>query len=319
MSSNEILVEFQDDFTIPFLTYHRILEKWWAKDWPLALALYIRYIEQVKRQGKNETWSLDKFMIKNSWLEKRKFYKIKKILVDMKLIEQIKGQWSDIKVRVNFVIHKEKTLGVAIDVPTESSQGAKNAPTETKKPIKAKVQKVHFSPGAEIAPQNNKEVDNININNDINKSKLILSKDNIEQSSDFSDLWNLKNWKNETQEEVNSLSQELKGPSGAGDEENEEFWNKEINAILKLLCKAVGIDEFKETQQRQRIYWKHFVNWIKNNWKQEFLNRLKWVLSDWFKAKNANSIAYLYHEIKSFIHSPVLTPVDTNKKHITFW
>lgn len=157
-------------------------------------------------------------------------------------------------------------------------------------------------------------------NQEKEKKSVILSKDNIEQSSEISDLENLENWKNETQEKTSNDSDVSKNSSTpAVVEVVEEFWDKEINAILKLLCKAVWIDEFKESQARQRIYWRHFVNWIKKNGKQEFLDRLTWILSDGFKAKNANSIAYLYNEIKSFIHSPVVTPVDSNKKPITFW
>jgi len=315
MSTQEMIIEYQDDVTITFITYHKIMEKWWSKDWPLALALYMRYIEQVKRQGKWKTRSLDRFMMKAMWWSKPVFYRVKKILVDMELIEQILWQSWQAEVRVNFVIYSERQAKKSGSqnnwLPREEKlwDSQENWPSQ-----------VVNNPGSqELWLLNNKEEDNNKINNELNKSKWILTKVNIEQSSDFSDLWNLENSKNEIQEEVNSLSHDLKNSSAAGDEENEEFWNKEINAILKLLCKAVGIDEFKETQQRQRIYWKHFVNWIKNNWKQEFLNRLKWVLSDWFKAKNANSIAYLYHEIKSFIHSPVVTPVDTNKKPITFW
>ena len=70
--------------------------------------------------------------------------------------------------------------------------------------------------------------------------------------------------------------------------------------------KAVWIDEFKETKKRQRVYGKHFVWYINKQWKEDFVERLKWVLSDDFKSKNCNSIKYLYNEVKAYIYNPVL-------------
>jgi hypothetical protein len=77
----------------------------------------------------------------------------------------------------------------------------------------------------------------------------------------------------------------------------------------------VWIDQFKETQQRQRIYGKHFVTFIKTHSKEEFIQRLRWVLADEFKQKNCNSIKYLYGEIKSFIHSPMVETNTLNPKN----
>lgn len=97
-------------------------------------------------------------------------------------------------------------------------------------------------------------------------------------------------------------------------EEKEEviYWNKEINDILSFLTKSVWIDEFKESAKWQRIYWKHFCNYIWKNWKEDFINRLKWVISDDFKASNSNSIKYLYNEVKAFIYAPI---IETEKKN----
>jgi len=85
-----------------------------------------------------------------------------------------------------------------------------------------------------------------------------------------------------------------------------KYWNEEINNTLEFLCKAVWIDEFKESKQWQRNYWKHFVGYKNKIWWEDFLFRLKWVLSDDFKQKNCNSIKYLYNEMKAYIHSPVV-------------
>ena len=87
---------------------------------------------------------------------------------------------------------------------------------------------------------------------------------------------------------------------------SEIYWNVEINDMLWFLCKSVWIDTFKETVKLQRQYWKHIVNYWKKQGKEDFIERLKWILSDDFKAKNCNSIKYLYNEIKAYIHSPVI-------------
>ena len=88
--------------------------------------------------------------------------------------------------------------------------------------------------------------------------------------------------------------------------ENPTYWNEEINNTLEFLQKAVWIDEFKESKKRQRVYWKHFVWYINKQWKEDFVERLKWVLADDFKSKNCNSIKYLYNEVKSYIYNPVI-------------
>ncbi len=85
-----------------------------------------------------------------------------------------------------------------------------------------------------------------------------------------------------------------------------DYWDTEINAVLTLLYRWIWIDDFKESKKWQRIYWKHFVNFIKTKWKEEFIKRLKLILDDDFKVKNCNSIKYLYWELKSFIHSPIV-------------
>jgi hypothetical protein len=61
----------------------------------------------------------------------------------------------------------------------------------------------------------------------------------------------------------------------------------------------------------QRIYGEHFFNFVKSNGKEEFVKRLNEVLKDSFKARNSNSIVYLYKEVKAYIHSPAITPVDS--------
>lgn len=106
---------------------------------------------------------------------------------------------------------------------------------------------------------------------------------------------------------ININSKELQKKNESLDiKDSNDYWDKEINYVLNLLYKWVWIDDFKESKKWQRVYWKHFVNFIKKRWKEEFIKRLKIILEDDFKVKNCNSIKYLYWEIKSFIHSPLV-------------
>jgi len=85
-----------------------------------------------------------------------------------------------------------------------------------------------------------------------------------------------------------------------------EFWKDEINLMQKFLRQAVWVSAFKDT--KERWYVTHCYNLMKKIWKDEFQHRLKTILQDEFKAKNANKLQYLYNEIKAFIHSPVIEP-----------
>jgi len=56
----------------------------------------------------------------------------------------------------------------------------------------------------------------------------------------------------------------------------------------------------------QRNFGKHINSLLKKIGKEEFRQRLEIILKDSFKQKNCNSLKYLYGEMKSFIHSPVI-------------
>lgn len=86
-----------------------------------------------------------------------------------------------------------------------------------------------------------------------------------------------------------------------------EYGNEDINKMLLLLKNTVWCDDFSESKDWQRKYWKHFLTLWKNIWNDEFSLRLEWILSDWFKAKNCNSLKYLYNQMKSYIHSPIIS------------
>lgn len=82
-----------------------------------ALMLYFRYIQQRKQQENNQTYSNDIFMMKATGWSKDKFYKVKKILVDLKFIELIQsfdenGKFRMTYVKVNFIIETNPSIEV---------------------------------------------------------------------------------------------------------------------------------------------------------------------------------------------------------------
>ena len=86
-----------------------------------------------------------------------------------------------------------------------------------------------------------------------------------------------------------------------------EYGNADINKILLLLKNTVGCDDFSESKEWQRKYGKHFLTLGSKIGNTEFSARLEWILSDDFKAKNCNSLKYLYSQMKSYIHSPIVS------------
>lgn len=99
------VLDANEIFGMTFYTYDRIIESGNSD----ALVLYINYMKQSKMQDTTTTFSLDKFMYgKLKWWKDR-FYKAKKVLKELWLIDVIQIMWTDWKfadsyVRVNFLI-----------------------------------------------------------------------------------------------------------------------------------------------------------------------------------------------------------------------
>lgn len=96
-------------FWMTFYTVDRIMESGNSD----ALALYIKYLKQSRMQDTSKTFSLDKFMYDGLWWWNNRFYKAKKVLKDLWLIDVIKTMWPDGKfidnfVRVNYLIDENK-------------------------------------------------------------------------------------------------------------------------------------------------------------------------------------------------------------------
>lgn len=164
-----------------------------------------------------------------------------------------------------------------------------------------------------------KEEKEINKNN-INSNELI---ENQKKYSYYKFSENEKIESSEDEFKKNHFEEEsLKKSSAENSNEESEiiiYWKKEINDILEFLKKTIWVSDFKETQKMQRIWGKNIFCLWQKIWKEDFIFRLKNILKDWFKAKNCNSLKYLYWELKSFIHSPLVEVEPENKKRkVTF-
>lgn len=101
-------------------TINKLLE---YSNWPDALALYFRYIQQSKMQNNKQTFSNNNFMQKAMWWWKQRFQKAKSILIDnglIQIVQQRDGLWKVIKryVKVNFVIQEPRgRLNQTVDEP----------------------------------------------------------------------------------------------------------------------------------------------------------------------------------------------------------
>lgn len=109
MDNKKNIVVFDDIDQIVSTTHNTVNRLLKEKNWPDALALYFRYIQQRKQQTNSQTFSTDTFMRKATWRGSQRFWKAKKILIDWWFIEKItvrdeswKIKWHYVK--VNFVI-----------------------------------------------------------------------------------------------------------------------------------------------------------------------------------------------------------------------
>lgn len=87
-----------------------------------------------------------------------------------------------------------------------------------------------------------------------------------------------------------------------------EYGDPEINKMLGFLKNKIGIQAFADKKDWERRYALHLLNLCKRITPDEFKKRLESILSDEFKAKNCNSIGYLYRQMNGFIEPKKKTP-----------
>lgn len=103
------VLDVNEIFGMTFYTYDSIMESGNSD----ALVLYIKYMKQSRMQDTSKTFSLDEFMWKWLWRWDKRFYKAKKILKELWLIDIIKTMWPDGKfidnyVRVNYLVDENR-------------------------------------------------------------------------------------------------------------------------------------------------------------------------------------------------------------------
>lgn len=105
------ILNANDLFWITAYTYDRIMEVWW-KYWADAFAVYFKLLEQTRIQQTNQTFTLNKFLMKFfSWGDDR-VSRAKKILKDLWLIDDVvvRDEFWKMKahyVRVNYLINDD--------------------------------------------------------------------------------------------------------------------------------------------------------------------------------------------------------------------
>lgn len=118
------VLDVNEIFGMTFYTYDRILEEW-GKNWPDAIALYIKLLKQTRIQQTNQTKSLNVFLKEwLGWWDER-LKKARQVLKSLGLIDDVvirdelwKLAWH--YVRVNFLINEQKvrTLGTTYNLST---------------------------------------------------------------------------------------------------------------------------------------------------------------------------------------------------------
>ena len=118
------VLDVNEIFGMTFYTYDRILEEW-GKNWPDAIALYIKLLKQTRIQQTNQTKSLNVFLKEWLWWGDERLKKARQVLKSLGLIDDVvirdelwKVAWH--YVRVNFLINEQKvrTLGSTYNLST---------------------------------------------------------------------------------------------------------------------------------------------------------------------------------------------------------
>jgi hypothetical protein len=175
-----------------------------------------------------------------------------------------------------------------------------------------KNQETKFKPSRDKIEDTEKEAE-IELAREEIASEKCTKKDDLKTGRRREDDTISKEWKNEIMEVLSKDSRDM------GLEivpEKKEYGRPDLNALRRKLLMAIGMDDFKETVGMQRQFIHHINNLKLKIWDDEFLNRLHEILEDEFKAKNCNKVRYLYGELKSFIHSPVVETTDPKKNKI---
>lgn len=284
--------DINDLFSFNFSTYQKILDVWWKK-WADALALYIRYIKQARMQWKKDTFSLDRFMIKTMKWWKNKFYEVKKILVDLWLIEQLRLQWWEVKIKVNFIISENKIAdisevedkksdifktGIAEEKAIENKDKEDSA-SQSKNPAIPKTQISAKPVVFKMKTQNNKEYNNIKykyyiiINNNTENKFSEKSKEEKEISS----YKNLEDKNSELKQEQSKQESEKDSAP-----ENVELWKTSKEVVKKQITEDINnfISELKNNcdklgiaydKNKERQFSKHILT-AKDFW--EFCEKI---------------------------------------------
>lgn len=122
------VLDANEIFWMTFYTYDKILEEG-GKNWPDALALYIKLIKQTRIQQTNQTYSLDSFLENWLWWWYKRLKNAKDVLSKLWLMDNVivrdeLGKMVGHYVRVNFLINEKnvRTNGITYNLSTTYSE-----------------------------------------------------------------------------------------------------------------------------------------------------------------------------------------------------
>jgi len=103
------MIAYNDIDKIVSTTHDTVNKLLTYRNWPDALALYFRYIQQRKMQWNSTTLSSTRFMRKATWRGQDRLMNAKKVLIDAWMIEEVKRRNEDWElkwryIKVNFII-----------------------------------------------------------------------------------------------------------------------------------------------------------------------------------------------------------------------
>lgn len=257
------VLDANEIFWMTFYTADRIIESWNSD----ALVLYIKYIKQSRMQDTSKTFSLDRFMWEWLWWWDKRFYKAKKVLKELWLIDVIRTMWKDGKfidnyVRVNYLIDENRI---------------RNAGTT--------YELIHSGRFTQSGNQPEEMLININKNNTLisGNSNNVIKDDN-----------NSLKQKNVGGKQYHAPLDKIKNSDDIR-ELLDEYEISKYNIQLKILLKMINlwykvnktktdlINEFEWLKNKAKLYW--LIQWDGNIAWNTFYQKIdKWY--DWHTEKN---------------------------------
>ncbi len=178
--------------------------------------------------------------------------------------------------------------------------------------------------GSQLSPKGGNPIYITEITTETTTENIILPNGNIEQSSDFSDLWNFEKSKNETQEEASVVNDAFQMSSAGVAEIKEDKRDPDIQLIIDTI-KELNWGITDDARDKIRISARNLKSKLDKmkgfNWDYAWvLTALHRWCSDFYKSKfwSVEKVYWHLTEIISNVKSNIQKQ-DTPKNKVTFW